>query len=91
MRRSPQKAGALEGIARRLGRRLVKRGKHPMWESTEFAGLFALSIPRHGDKDLATGTRNSILDQLEDDILTWDEKLTLEEREEQDGDGNGTG
>ena len=77
LRLSPQSARALESLARQLGRQPVKRGKEPMWESTNF-DLFPLSIPHHGGRDIPVGTRNSILDQLEDDILAWDEEL-LEE------------
>jgi hypothetical protein len=96
-RRSPQKAADLERFARRLGRRSVKkRGKEPMWESAEFDDLFVLSIPHHGGRDLAPGTQRSILDQLEDDILAWEEKLNDEDDDEQEdesdsGAGNGTG
>jgi hypothetical protein len=92
MRRSPQNARALQGLAKRLGRKPVKRGKEPMWESREFADLYALSIPDHGGKDLAIGTKNSILNQLEDDIFAWEERLEGEENdEEDDGGGNGAG
>jgi hypothetical protein len=66
LRRSPQKPAALESLAGRLGRKLVKRGKEPMWENAEFGELFVLSIPRHGGRDLSPGVQRSILDQLED-------------------------
>ena len=75
LRRAPQKARALESLARRLGRKLVKRGKEPMWESTEFDELYVLAIPHHRGRDLSPGVRNSVLAQLEDDILAWEEKL----------------
>src|SRR5262245_10410261 len=48
LRRSPQRALALQGLAKKLGRKSVKRGKEPMWESTEFPQLFVLAIPDHG-------------------------------------------
>jgi hypothetical protein len=73
LRRTEAKARDLEKVARQLGRKLVKRGREPMWESTAFECLFVLSIPRHGGKDLAPGTRKSILDQLEDDVLAWED------------------
>ena len=82
-RRAPRNATALERLAGRLGRRLVKRGKHPMWESEMFNDLFALSIPHHGGKDLPTGTKNRILDQLGDDILAWEETLPRGEDDEE--------
>ncbi len=78
MRLSPQRARALESLAGQLGRRSVKRGKEPMWESAEFS-LFPLSIPHHGGRDLPVGTKNSILDQLEDDLLAWEEELSEED------------
>lgn len=82
MRRSPQKARDLEKVAEQLGRRKVKRGKEPVWESSQFAELFPLAIPHHGGRDLAPGTRNSILTQLDDDLLAWEELL----KERDDGD-----
>jgi hypothetical protein len=78
-RRSPQKANDLQSLAKRLGRKLVKRGKEPMWESVEFAELYPLAIPDHGGRDLAVGTKNSILDQLEEDILAWEERIGSDE------------
>jgi len=75
LRRATVDARTLERLAKRLGRKLVKRGKHPMWESTEFVDLFPLSIPHHGGRDLPPGTKRSILDQLEGDLLAWEEKL----------------
>ncbi len=78
MRRSPQRARALESLARQLGRQRAKRGKEPMWESAGF-GLFPLAIPHHGGRDLPVGTKNSILNQLEEDILAWEEELSEED------------
>lgn len=74
MRRAPQRAADLERLARRLGRKKVKRGKEPMWESAEFE-LYPLAIPHHGGRDLATGTKNSVLSSLEEDLLAWEERL----------------
>lgn len=76
-RRSPQKARDLESIAKQLGRTKVNRGKEPTWES-ELPGRPPLSIPHHGGRDIATGTRNSILDFLEDDALALQEILDRE-------------
>jgi hypothetical protein len=71
-RLSPQKANALQKLALRLGRRKVKRGKEPTWES-DLPGCYPFPIPDHGGKDLPPGTRNSILNQLEDqDIAAWE-------------------
>jgi hypothetical protein len=99
LRRSPQKAVDVENFARRLGRKKVQRGKEPTWES-ELGELSVLSIPHHGGRDLAPGTKNSILDQLEDDLLAWEERLEDDEVEEageepengiDTGEDNGTG
>lgn len=82
-RRSTARASDLERLARQLGRKLVKRGKHPMWES-QLPESYALSIPHHGGRDLAKGTKHCILDQLEGEVLAWEEKLDAEEEEEPD-------
>lgn len=92
LRHSPQKAATLESLAGRLGRKLVKRGKEPMWENTEFGDLFVLSIPRHGGRDLSPGVQRSILDQLEDDVLAWEEWLGDDEEAKNEGrNGEDTG
>jgi len=75
LRKSPQKAITLKKLAESLGRIPVKRGKEPNWESNVFDHLPPISIPDHGGRDLTIGTRNSILNQLEDDLLAWDESL----------------
>lgn len=79
MRRRAIKASDVQSLAQRLGRKPVKRGKHPMWENVQFPRLSALSIPDHGGKDFPPGTRKSILNQLEDDIAAWNEKLVWDE------------
>jgi predicted RNA binding protein YcfA (HicA-like mRNA interferase family) len=81
-RRSSIKAADVERLARQLGRKRAKHkgGSEPMWENHEFPDLRALSIPHHSNKDFKPGTKNSILDQLEEDILSWEERLELEER-----------
>lgn len=75
MRRSPQKAISLQGLAKQLGRKPVKRGKEPTWESEQFPELYAVTIPDHGGKDIPIGTKNSILTQLEDDLIAWEALL----------------
>lgn len=93
LRRSPQKAAAIERFAKRVGRKKVKRGKEPVWESQEFSSLFPLAIPHHGGKDLAVGTKNNILDQLEEDVLAYEARLDKEEESAGDeaGDQNEVG
>ena len=79
-RRSQQKARDLEKLARLLGRRQDKRGKEPTWVHDELP-VYPLSIPRHGGRDLAPGTRNSILNVLEGDVDAWEEQLGPEDQE----------
>lgn len=77
-RRSPQKARGLESIAKQLGREKVNRGKEPTWESP-LPGRPPLSIPHHGGgRDIPIGTRNSILDFLEDDVFVLQDILDQE-------------
>jgi hypothetical protein len=75
MRRSPRQSVELERVAGQLGRKLVKRGKEPTWENENFPTLRPLSIPDHPG-DLANGTKNAILTQLDDDIIAWDDQLS---------------
>jgi predicted metal-dependent peptidase len=89
-RRKSCRAADLEGFAKHLGRKLRKGKKtgEPMWINQEFPSLYPLAIPHHGGKDLANATQRSILEQLEDDVLAWDERLE-EEDDEEDEDGEG--
>ena len=94
-RRAQAKAANLESLAGRLGRKRVKRGKEPTWESMEFNELFPLAIPHHGGRDLPPGTRRNILDQLEQDVFAWEKRLDQDEDDESDDgekdvSGNGT-
>lgn len=72
MRQAQPKARDLQSLAQKLGREKVQRGKHPMWESVVFPELRALSIPDHKGRDMPRGTKNSILDQLEEDLIAWE-------------------
>jgi hypothetical protein len=83
-RRSQQRARDLERLARMLGRRQDRRGKEPTWVHDELP-VYPLSIPHHGGRDLATGTRNSILNVLEADVLAWEERLGPDDDEELEG------
>jgi len=74
LRGRPQKPAKLESLARRLGRTRVKRGSEPNWKS-EWPGVYPVSIPHHGGKDIPPGTVNSILDQLEEDLLALEVKF----------------
>ena len=79
LRRASPKAIALQRLAKQLGRRKVRRGKEPTWENDHFLELRPLSIPDHGGKELPSGTKHSILNQLEDDLTSWDERLAAQE------------
>ena len=76
MRLSPQKAADLEHVARKLGLKPVSRGKEPTWESDDFPFLDPISIPHHGGRDLAPGTKNSVINCLEAYAVAWEEKLS---------------
>src|SRR5579864_152353 len=56
----------LTSLARRLGRKPVKRGKHPTWQSELIPTANPLSIPGH--PTIKATTAMSILDELEADI-----------------------
>jgi hypothetical protein len=73
---------------KRLGRELRDGGKHPMYVSRVFPALRPLSIPSHGGHDLSTGVRDSILDQIEDDMGAWEKWLSERERKNGSGDNN---
>ena len=89
LRRSQAKARDLESLATRLGRKKVKRptGKEPLWESVVFPALDDLSIPHHGGRDIPTGTKRSILDQLEEDVAAWEQNLEADEETEGEREG----
>lgn len=79
-RLSAQKPRDLEKLAGKLGRKKAD-GKHPMWISEDFH-LMPLAIPHHGGLDFPPGTRNSILNQLDDDICAWEDYLGEQEGNE---------
>jgi hypothetical protein len=62
----------------------VKRGKEPTYDSQAFQHLRPLSIPDHKGRDMPSRTRDSILNQLEDDLEAWNEALSRQRR----GNGN---
>ncbi len=82
-RKTPQRARDLESLAASLGRKLVNRGKHPIWESTVFK-IPPVPIPHHGKPpEVSKAVRNGVLDALWRDYEEW--KNRLEEGEEEDG------
>jgi len=55
-------------LARKLGRRLASRGKHPTWINPLLPNARPVSIPDHGGRELNRNTVGAILDQLEGDL-----------------------
>jgi hypothetical protein len=84
LRGTQPKAWVLQSLAKQLGRKEVNRGKEPTYESETFPQLRPLSIPNHKGRDIPTGTTKSVLDQMEEDIDSWDESLPKQEQ------GNGS-
>jgi hypothetical protein len=78
MREVPQRGSDVANLAERLGRKRVKRGSEPTWESE--LDIPVLTIPMHGSKNLKKGTQKSIFIQLEDDFIAWEQKYDYDER-----------
>lgn len=86
MRRSSVTAAEVQSLARRLGRRLSTRGKHPNWVSDEFDDLYPLSIPDHGGgRDLSPGVKKVVLNNLEWDVMAWEERIAQSEKSSGNG------
>ena len=64
-------------VAKSLGRRLSKRGKHPMYVSDQFLQI-SHRYPFRPDS-LNRITVLSILGQLDEDVFRWDELLESDE------------
>jgi len=78
-RRSPQKAGDLEALARLAERTMEAGGKHPMWISA-FPTHRAFPIERHGgNPDLSLHVRKVVLNHLETDATAWEDVLVVRE------------
>jgi hypothetical protein len=73
----PQRGGDVASLAERLGRKRVNRGKEPTFESA--FDIPPITIPMHGSKNLKRGTQRSILIQLEDDFIAWEQKFDYDE------------
>lgn len=70
------KAADLQSLAAALGReQFGRRGKEPTWINRAIPELRPLTIPDHGGRDLKTKTKKSILDQLEEDLDAWEERV----------------
>jgi hypothetical protein len=57
-----------------------------MWESEVFPDLFPLAIPYHGGKDISPGVQRTILNQMDEDVLRWEEVLDASEHNDDDED-----
>jgi hypothetical protein len=74
-RRSPQKAGDLEALAKMAERKEQVGGNHPMWISP-FPQHRAFPIERHGgNPDLSPYVRKVVLGHLEADAAAWEDWL----------------
>lgn len=82
----------LERIARSLGRHRLTgvsaRGKEPTYASTIFLKANMITIPNHGNKTFGPRTQSIILDQLEEDVDRWEEKLTRDKKNLSRGNGH---
>jgi hypothetical protein len=75
------KPGALERIARKLGRRKVNRGSEPNFGSPEVPDLgHPISIPHHST--LKPGTARNIINDLLSDVDVWEQYLDLTSADE---------
>jgi hypothetical protein len=80
-RRSPQNAESLISIAVRLDLRKIKGCKEPTFVSDEFSDFRPLSIPKHGGRDIPTGTKNNIVYLLGELVDRWDLFLGYDEKD----------
>ena len=70
-----RKAGVFIGLAQKLGRIRVNRGKEPTYErKIDPVFKFPLTIPNHPG-DIKPGTARSIIDALLSDVDEWREWL----------------
>ena len=72
----------LVGLAKKLGRRRSKGGKHPTYVSDHFPNARPITIPSH--RTLKVATARSILDDLDGDIFRWQQYLDAQEAGESD-------
>src|SRR2546428_447798 len=88
LRAGTPNVGQLQRLARKLGRKLFKRGKEPTWVNTQLPGTRPLSIPDH--PSIPRPTAQSILSDLESDLFAWEEILEAQRRQ-QEGARHGKG
>lgn len=86
-RRNTQKLSDLEDLAKMAGRTEHPGGKHPIWKSF-FPENLPVSIPRHGGSpDASHIVKKSVINQLEIDAASWEERISKEEQDNQEHDG----
>ena len=71
----------LERIALALGRKRVKRGKEPTYEST-LLETTVVTIPDHGTKTVSPGVAKNVLDVFEEDVFWLEEQLEEQKQRE---------
>jgi len=76
----------LKAIATKLRRVRLKgaavRGKEPAFVSTVFPKAHPISIPDHGSRNLSPWVQRNVLNDLEGDVLRFEEKLRKEEQDD---------
>jgi len=70
-------------VAAKLGRKRSKRGKEPTYISEPFPDLRPLSIPSHSS-GVKRFTAQGILDQLDEDVVRWQNELQASDDDECD-------
>jgi hypothetical protein len=84
-RRSPQTADDLEAVAKLCGRRMQPGGNHPMWV-TDHHPHRPIPIGRHGgNRELPPHVKKVILNGLAADLAAWEDVVSHEEANDQNG------
>lgn len=69
-------------LAAKLGRKRLKggmaRGKEPTFVSKEFPQARPISIPDHSNRNLSPTVQKNVLNDLEEDVFRFQEKLRKE-------------
>lgn len=87
LRAGSPNVGQLQRLARKLGRKLAKRGKEPTWVNPELPDRRPISIPAHSS--ILRPTAQGIVDDLEGDLFAWEQRLDSEEKSQRGGKNDG--
>jgi predicted nucleic acid-binding OB-fold protein len=82
LRRTAVTHSDVASVANQLGRKRLKGAmarKEPTFISTVFASARPISIPDHGSRNLSPIVKKNVLNDLEEDILRFQEMLRKEE------------